>query len=265
MSSQNIWATGEQPYDYSLLVASGQIANYEFLHKFGRTPAGTSFTDLWSAATAHVTPTAARIHDISSLSANDTNAAGTGARQIQIFGLGDLWQLQSEIVNLAGLGVVQTALAYRRIYRMNVIAAGALQTNDNIISAIAQVDGTRTAEIPIRAVGNGYGNTLMAIYTTAANESLYVFNYFASTVRDGGGSGNNSLEASLRIRDVSVANPTWRTLDTGGLQSRGSSAFEKQSRAYLRITPMTDIKISIDFTNTSLECSGSFDGYRILT
>ena len=122
---------------------------------------GVTSTDIW------VPPTTARIHDLASTSANDT-AAGTGLRTIEVSGLTS-WTTDevSEIVTMNGVGNVATVNAYVIIHRMKALTWGATGSNEGIISATAQVDGTITALVQV-----GNNQSLMAIYGVSSTKIL---------------------------------------------------------------------------------------------
>src|SRR5690348_8113527 len=94
--------------------------------------------DIWEGNATFVPPTAARLHNIASSSANDTNTAGTGARQVTIQGLGAGGVVQTEVVSLNGLSNVPTANTYIMINLMYVSSVGSGGSNAGTITATAQ-------------------------------------------------------------------------------------------------------------------------------
>ena len=179
-----------QPGSFALEIARGNIAGMAIEHKFGRNPdvdTGTDPEDIWDGGGIWVAPTAARIHQIASTSANDdTDGAGTnaGARTVRVFGLNSSFSLQQEDKVLDGQSNVAT-LAYTIIYRMQVLTAGATGSNEGTITATADTDGTVTAQINI-----GNNQTGMAVYQIPDRKTGYMLNFYGS-LADSGGAGAN--------------------------------------------------------------------------
>lgn len=135
---------------------------------------GTISTDIW------VPPKQARVHQLTSASANDT-ADGTGARTIRVDYLPD-WSTKevSVVLSLAGAGNVATPASVI-INRMEVLTWGSGGLNAGIITATADVDGTVSA-----AILAGHNQTMMAIYGVPSTQKLRVSSFQASIVRSGG-------------------------------------------------------------------------------
>jgi hypothetical protein len=153
-------------------LALGNVPGHYPTHKFGQnTDLDTSEEDIWTEGGTWVAPTEARIHDIASADANDTDG-GTGARQVTIWGLVD-WDTaeSSEVITMNGTGNVATYNSYVIIHRMKVTSTGGSGPNVGKISATAQTDGTVTAAIPA-----GIGQTRMVIYGIPSTQVALIDN-----------------------------------------------------------------------------------------
>lgn len=96
-----------------------------YFRRFGvNTAIGVTFAtvDSFGAAAPYMPSTALKFEAVSS-SANDT-AAGSGARTIEITGLGTAWQIQVETIILNGVTPVQTVNDYLRVTKAEVISVG---------------------------------------------------------------------------------------------------------------------------------------------
>ena len=179
------------PLNTALEVARGNVSGVTVEHKFGRNPdidTTSDPEDIWDAGGIWVAPTTSRVHQIASTDANDdTDGAGTnaGARTLTVFGLDSAFALQQEDITLDGQSNVATANTYTMIYRMIVLTAGGTGSNEGIITATADNDGTVTAQINI-----GNNQTGMAIYQIPAGKVGFLPNFYGS-LADSGGVGAN--------------------------------------------------------------------------
>lgn len=248
------------PGDFHLEVALGNISGYKSVNKFGEASdcdTGVT-TDLWDGADgvtstdAWVRPTAARIHQLSSSSANDTGA-GTGARTIKVYGLTAWTDTEETIETLTLLGGtdVPTANAYVIIYRMYVVTAGILETNDGIITAIADTDSTITAMIRVNL-----GQTLMAIYGIPTGQSLAIESMHTGMLAN---SSANSEGALVVITDP-AGEAAQRTLRTWNF--RRDSPYIVNIDPPLVIHGPAILKIQVITDAVNVVCIGDFDAVQ---
>ena len=254
-------------YDFGLDVARGEFSKIISVNIFGRNPdadAALSSTavnlgrSLWdggiAGATNWVAPTTARIHQITSSSANDdTDGGGTnaGARTIRVFGLDSAYARQQEDITLNGTGDVPTASTYTMIYRMEVLTAGSTSWNEGAITATADTDNTVTAKITI-----GFNRTLMAIYMVPAGEKAYMTGYYASIQKQGLGSTARFADIFLMSKENGGV---WRICNSSNVSQEGTSSapylfqpprvFQAGELIELRANPSAD----------GLDISGGFD------
>lgn len=131
--------------------------------------------------------TAAKL-DITSSNAADA-AAGTGARTIAIYGLAADYTQQSEVLTLSGNTIVQSALAYKRVFEIAVLTAGSGLANAGDIYVVKTgTGGTYTTGVPgtttgafIKALtGDNFG--LSGLWTCPAG-CTYSLNALAMSAR----------------------------------------------------------------------------------
>jgi hypothetical protein len=179
--------------DFLLEVAKGNIPGHYAVNKYGSSSnIDTTPTDVWDHATQNIwlAPTAARIHEIVSTSDADSDtggaiAQGAGARTIRIWGLQD-WDTAetSEDVIMDGTDGTDTVNSYVIIHRLKVLTTGSTGpfANVGIISAVAAVDGTTTAQI-----FTAKGQTQMAILGVPSTQQFFMYDFHASIAKDSPG------------------------------------------------------------------------------
>lgn len=259
-TTSGVMAVGDHALDVSL----GRISTESSLNKFGGAidvDSGVA-TDVWDGADGAtstdvwVPPTAARLHDITSTSANDTNTAGTGARKVEIQGLDANWDLQTETVNLNGVANVATANTYLRIFRMQVTEVGSGGSNAGIITATAQTDATVTAAIQI-----GNNQTLMAIYTVPAGKVLLITKYYYGFL--GNTPSTTTGNVRLLVADTQVVGTPFQLKHI--LPAKGGNPpTEHEFNPYFVVSEKHDIKMHMndcDSNNSTLYAG--FDGYLV--
>ena len=170
--------SGLDPKNWAIEVARGNISGQSMITKFGYNADidTAAAEDVFGQGGTYVAPTQARVHDISSSSANDTSA-GTGARTVLVRGIDSNYNSVSETIILNGVGNVATVNSYH-IHLMQVITVGSTGSNVGTISATAQTDATVTCTIEptnnqstssIYMVPTGYKGYIMKIRARMGN------------------------------------------------------------------------------------------------
>jgi hypothetical protein len=122
--------------------------------------------------------------DIVSDSVNDTNSAGTGVRQIVIFGVDADWNEVTEVLAMNGTTVVTTANVFIGVNRMTIFTSGSSDSNVGTVTATATTSSNVMAEMPA-----GEGTTQQAIfYVPAGHQFLATWLYINAIKSSGGGS-----------------------------------------------------------------------------
>jgi len=227
---------GKTCYDYS---AVGKNADVD----------AAAAEDLWYAGT-FTPPTTARIHDIVSTSANDDGApSGTGARTIQVYGV-TVNGLENESILMNGTTNVATANAYYDIYDMVVITAGVLATNDGVVTATAQTDGTITCGI---AIGDGNA-ALRAIRYVPNGYTGYLFDWNAAMYQNTTG---YTAEVCLKTK---YAGGVWVEKAEHTLVALGTSSERDEFKIPLVIAGENWVKIEVAVvSNNNTLVQGGFN------
>lgn len=190
--------------DYPHLnIAAGRLPNYELLNKFGYNPqidTGTTPEDVWANGGLYtgqpIHSAAAETVQVFSSLASDTNAAGAGARSIEIFGLNASWVAVSEIILLNGTTPVTSVNSYKRVFRGIVRTDGGTNGQGNL-GTITCRHTTTTANV-FFGILPGVNQTLVAAYTVPENCQLYV--ELLETYVSKSNNGATSCLYSLRAR-----------------------------------------------------------------
>ena len=245
--------------DIMLQAVLGNIPGRYTVNKFGRTDKIDNGTvgDVCDTNTGGdfvwQQPTASRIHDISSTSADDASG-GTGAQVIRVFGLTD-WNSKEvyEDVVMNGTTAVATANSYVIIHRMYVVQGA---TNVGDITATAQVDNTPTAKMLA-----GKGQTLMAIYGVPSSQVFIPLNTFGS-VEKGGSSFAVIIEAVVNpAPDTSPG--LWSVKYSYGMATEGTNYAQTDFMPYAKIPGPAIIKIRAASTVNDSRVHAGFSGYLI--
>ncbi len=247
--------------DPDLEIARGDIQRLKAVNQPGRsTNVDAAKTDVWDGANASddikiwVAPTTARIHQITSSSASDDGSpVGVGARTIEVAGLTS-WDTKevSEVITLNGVANVPTINSYVIIHRMKVLTKGPTSPNVGVITAIADVDGTVTAQI-----NAGIGRTQMAVYGVPSIQTAFVKSYYATVIKNA---------AAVRIMIELCVNPEsdveligFITEHSFGLDSGGSSDIQHFFDPPNRFPGPTLIKIQADSSAANSDVSAGLD------
>ncbi len=251
------------PESFMLRISEGTVADMNCENKFGRaTNVDMSVnTDIWDGANATddidiwVAPTQARIHQIkSSSAADDGNPVGVGARIIKIYGLVD-WDSKevNETIIMNGITNVPTENSYVIIHRMKVLTKGSTDVNVGKITAIADVDGTVTAQI-----NAGQGQTQMVIYGFPSNQDVYMTMLCASF--RGTAAATESIDINVLFNpEPNVELTNFLTKHTMGLRSAGTSYVAHPFLPYKKFEGPGIIKIQANGSANNLNVSADFD------
>jgi len=248
-----------------LSVARGNVAGQSSLNKFGQNIEVDSgvVADIWDGGhTADesliwVAPTAARTHQITSDSANDTSG-GTGCRTLRVYGLTD-WDTNevNEDITMNGTANVATSNSYVIIHRMHTLTKGATASNVGTITATADSDSTVTAKIRPTL-----GQTLMAIYGVPSTQTLYIGRIYANANKAGGAAGLFDFKLLYNPEpDAELTN--FLIKHTFGLQTVGTSAFLVPYFVPKKFAGPGILKIQCISGTNNMDISSGFDGILV--
>jgi len=172
----------------------------ERLYKFGRNANVTATEEIvHDGGDGYTFLDAAEPMQIYSSSAADT-AAGTGAREVHIFGEDDNFNRIEEFATLNGVTPVTLTSNFRFIYRIKVSKAGSGHVNAGTITL-----ETVAANIAQAQILPNNGQTLMCIYVVPAGYKLLI-----EEVNAWAGKGW-AIVAKLKVRNLGVTDGAWQT------------------------------------------------------
>jgi len=175
--------------DFLIDVAKGLISGHSLVGKFGYNAAvGTTTETVWAQQGRLTYVAANTTMTISSEDADDT-ILGNGARTVKVT-YQDVNNVEKSVtVDMNGQTGVTVATDMYRVYRAQVILAGATGTNEGDIRIGT---GTITSGVPAvvhTAVIATEGQTNQAFYTIPAGKTGYMLSYYTSV----GKSNNDGL------------------------------------------------------------------------
>lgn len=234
--------------DFYFDVAVGEVSGHSSINKFGENGDvdSASAEDIWDGGGLWNEPSASQVYTITSTAAADASDS-TGARTLEIFGLGSAGALQNETVTLSGTVTITAANSYSMIHRMVVRTAGSGGVNAGVITANANTDGNVTAQI-----GVGNNQTLMAIYKVPAGSDGCLVSFYASIYK-------TDLTGAADI--FIYAKPdgeVWQIKQNSGLVATAGSYqhFYKTPNCF---EPLTLIRMNADVSADNTMISGGFD------
>lgn len=173
--------------EFYLEVAKGNVAKHSLVHKFGAHNITTTLEPITHGG-FYRTPTSATALEVVSSSANDTNTAGTGAREVTIIGLDSSWNEVSQTVNLNGTTAVALGTNLIRLYRWYVSVSGtyADQSNGSHAGTLTiQESGGGNVWSTITATPFPTGQSQIGVYTVPTGYTAYLLskNVFVDTAK----------------------------------------------------------------------------------
>lgn len=238
--------------NFSLEIAKGNVSGHSLITKFGHnTDVDTGAAeDVWSNGGLYVAPTAARVHNITSSSVNDTSA-GTGMRTVLIRGVDASYNAVSETITMNGTSNVATANSYLHIHLMQSQSAGSGGVNAGTITATAQTDATVTCSMVI-----GTGQSESSIYLVPTGYTAYIMMVRA---RMNNSTANSAATVSLFTIPFGLALQLKTSI---GLNNTGSSFIELDysSSAPFIVPAKSWIKMRCEsVTNNNTDIQAEYD------
>lgn len=130
--------------DWYMQIKRGNVPGHSIIEKFGSGNIGTTLVPVTSSL-SYQTPTTLTTLEAVSSSANDT-AAGTGAQQLTVVGIGAGWAEVTQTVEMNGTTAVTLGTQLFRVYRWWVSRSGTYAT---------QSTGSHAGTLTIRVSGAG--------------------------------------------------------------------------------------------------------------
>jgi hypothetical protein len=223
---------------FEMQVALGLVPGWEIYRKFGHNDSLSSGTfDLWPPGTVRVLPTTNTVAAVvSSSTADDSAAVGTGAWTIRIEGLDASGVETSDDVILDGQVSVDGTVVFSRINRAYVLTAGTGEVNAGNIS-ISTDSGKLQAFIPA-----AQGQTQQLVFTIPSNKSGLFTSLSLGTGRS---AGNVDFAVVISIKP---AYPTAAWRDIGHIRLH-EDIFANE--VYVVVPSSTDVRVRTVGTSTA--------------
>ena len=237
---------------FPIQVAIGAIPGWTVYRKFGMNNAvpGTGSEEMWPPGTARVLPTSAgALSIVSSSTADDSAAVGTGCWTIIVEGLDSDYADISEVIALDGqVAVASVSTDWFRVNRAYAVTAGTNESNAGNISI--SIGGALQAYIEANE-----GQTHQTQYTVPAGKTLLVTNFNLGIGRMAG-SSDAQISSAIKLFG---ANGAWRYISDiylfNGETYSNSSSVEP-------IPEKTEIKQIITST-AATQAFGTWGGFLI--
>lgn len=242
---QPVLRTTGDSYSWQINISNGTVDGTGYIEKFGmNTDVDSNKETIWDVGGIYQYLSTAQTVSATSTSPDD-NAAGTGARTIEVQGLDANYQLVYDSITVNGApGTVE----FLRVFRARVVTAGTSGINEGVITVDATTDAITVAGIGIDGTGSnaaGRGQTFMSLYTVPAGKTAYLTQW---TV--GCGKQNTDAVATFMARPQGGA---WNAKDIITVQA---TTYAKDYKIPLQFTEKTDIEVrAYSTTNNSLVSS----------
>lgn len=223
---------------FLISVAKGAVRGHSVVNKFGANFDVDTNSDpesVWTGGGLYPWDSLSTEQTIYCIS---TDAADTSTLEIQ--GLDNDFNIQTETVTMTGTTAVATTKKFRRIYRM---AYNHGDPNEGVVTArITSGTGTVVAQIE-----EGYGQTLMAVYTVPANHSAYLMCLDSSL--------NKNEDGNLRV----YQRPSGESFKIAHMAEIYESSYRYDFPIPLKFTEKTDIDVRIaEVESNNTRCTSNF-------
>jgi len=225
---------------YGLDIARAAERDYTFEHKFGSNPNLTAGNQtIWTQGGMY--PWAALDGDAQTLYIVSTSASDLDT--IEIFGLDNNWELQTDTVTMTGQTAVPTNVPFKRIYRM--IYDHTAQNVGTITARTVSGAGTVVAHI-----GVGVAQTLASIYTIPSGYNGYLCKYTAGV----GKGGDSNFRIYVRYNHYGVS-----TFNVKSDVNLYQTTISQDYTVPLKLIQKTDIDFRALTTGNNFSATASFD------
>ena len=178
------WSSPELPLFTNPEGVSLDVDSVSIEPKFGRNPAVSTTVVPICFGGFYRTPTALTSLEILSDDPND-DAAGTGAREVTIYGIVDGWVLGSTTVEMDGTNAVAIDTQFYRIFRVKVTKSGTYASQSSAsqkgtITVRGAGGGDTWCVVGEISAGFGVSQSQIGAYTIPSGKVGYIKKIFAS-------------------------------------------------------------------------------------
>lgn len=239
------------PHDFYHDVVEGEVPGHSLVHKFGRNASIDAATreTVWSHGGVYVWQTTADKITVVSDDANDT-FGGTGAWNVEIFGLDVDYNEISELLFLNGTSPVTSDASFLRSNRGIVRAAG-LDGVSGVNAGTLEFVDSGTGAIHLGAVEPGTNQSQNAFYTVPAERSAYIVSVTGSATRGSAA----SVDIDLKVRPFGEVFQLKGTFGAGSQSPEGTRPIlggiavgAKSDIIFDAGTTANNMQVSVEFT-----------------
>ena len=215
-------------------IAGGQIAGYNYVHKFGANTAldNQNYETIWDGSNLYPWATMDTAATILTTNAE----TGNNGVEITIQGLNENWELTTEVLTLDGTAQT-TQNSWKRVFRGFVSGSQAI-TADFTLSKSATV---------VLQIGVESQQTLMSLYTVPAGKSAYLFNLDCTTLK------NEEITVRVKTREFEKIFRTKHIFQVAGVH------YNHTFTVPLYLPEKTDIDLRAIGGNASVAAYAHFD------
>lgn len=242
-----------------LLSANPNLGRAEF--KFGRNNDPDPGDDVWNCSEASVGGPANYPYQTSPFTLYISSSNAGDVQDVIVVGLDQDWNRQVITVTLAGQTFTQVAAAngWRRVFRAFNNSTAAFLGNIYL-----GLDATGAAGVPTNVATTlqacieiGDGQTLMALYTSAADEESWVTQICTTVVDTSPATAGQAVIVS-QARDAE-GNKAFRISGPVGLTSSGSSTACREAIPPFYVPSKTDLRLRVESQNNIDSVAGTYD------
>lgn len=229
-------------------IARGNMTGKSAFRRFGHNPdCGTSWETVWHTGGLNTTLTGAeQLKIVSDDTDDDGDPGGAGARTIFLSGLDTNHSIQSETKTMNGTTAVTTDNSYLRIFKAQVVTAGATGYNEGTI-----LIKNNAADTTLLTIEPQEAESHCAAWTVPAGKTAYITSWRGSE------SSAKGTDMALWFRDVTEN--VWQ-------YKRGvytiDNMFDIKFSIPIVVTEKTDIEVRVKAIIAGAKVSTLFRGWH---
>lgn len=250
-NGQPIIRTSADLHTWGINISNGDVEGVTYIEKFGRNDGlSGNIETIWDGSNIYNYLTSASSVYVSS-SDNDDAPAGDGARQVEVQGLDENYELATETIDVDDSASTTTFI---RVFRVIVTSVGSSGQAEGTISVRSATGGGGTLLAQINRVGTGHGaslgQTFMCVYTVPAGYTAYLTQW---TIGAGGQNADTTAFLMARPFDGDTA------FNSKDIVISAGSQYSKNYVIPLKFTEKTDLEVRAFASSSGNDCSSTFN------
>ena len=249
-SFDNVTIKTNSTNDFFFDIGMDKIENHDSQFKFGLNPSvGSAEEVIWDIGGDYIFLDTAEQLQISSSNANDNGyTQDTGAWNLIVYGLDENYTKIQEFVILNGTNIVTTQQEFLRTFRAHIVQSGQAIAINNANEGDILIEGAVTGTDQAGILTHN-GQTLMAVYTCAANTTCYITGTSLAS-----GEGKEVLYKG-KFRNCNIDNCAFSTKYSVQLYQ---NSFFGTFKVPLKIPEKTDMVFTAQSSSAGSTASASF-------